>query len=302
MANQKNIEATYDYMDDIFQESIGSNADISCARYNNDFTISLEEAQKAKHDFILKSLQFKPGDKILDIGCGWGPILKAIKEKGGEGIGFTLSPAQAQACKKGGFVAYIKDWKEINACEFGKFNAITAVGSFEHFCSKKEMLEGKQDEIYNQFFKLCYSLLKPHGRLYLQTMVWGKQVPNPDDLNVRAPKLSDAWILGHLDKYYPESWLANGKDHIENCAQPFFTTVLAEDGRLDYIQTIKEWGRRTSKFSLAKLASALRLLPKYISNKNFRYQITSFLYSCNRLCFERDIMRLSRMVLEAKLN
>ncbi len=74
MANQKNIEATYDYMDDIFQESLGSNADISCARYNNDFNLSLEQAQKAKHQFILKSLKFKTGDRILDIGGADGDL------------------------------------------------------------------------------------------------------------------------------------------------------------------------------------------------------------------------------------
>ncbi|MDQ6762722.1 MAG: class I SAM-dependent methyltransferase [Bacteroidota bacterium] len=299
MANQKNIEATYDYMDDIFQESIGRNSDISCAMYNGDFSLSLEEAQKAKHDFILNVLNFKKGDKILDIGCGWGPVLKAVKENGGEGVGLTLSPAQAQACAASGLVAHIKDWKEIKADEFEKFDGITVVEPFEHFCSKREMLESKQDEIYNRFFKLCYTLLKPHGRLYLQTMVWGKKVPRAEDLNVSAPKLSDAWVIGHLDKFYPESWLANGKDHIEKCAQPFFTTVLADDGRVDYIQTMKEFGKRTSKFSFKKTASILRLLPKYISDKNFRYQITSFRYSCNRLCFERDLMRLPRMVLEA---
>ncbi len=121
MANQKNIEATYDYMDDIFQESLGSNADISCARYNNDFRLSLGDAQKAKHEFILNSLNFKTGDRILDIGCGWGPVLKAVKEKGGEGTGLTLSPAQAKACKKGGLNALIKDWKELCAHELGKF-------------------------------------------------------------------------------------------------------------------------------------------------------------------------------------
>ena len=300
MANQKNIEATYDYMDDIFQESIGCNSDISCAMYKGNFNLSLEDAQKAKHDFILNNLGFKKGDKILDIGCGWGPVLKAIKDNGGEGVGLTLSPAQARACQKGGLTAYIKDWKEVDTNELGQFDGITVVEPFEHFCSKKEMLEGKQNEIYQRFFKFCHALLKPHGRLYIQTMVWGKQVPKPADFNVAAPRLSNEWVIGHLDKFYPESWLANGQEHIEECARPYFSTVLADDGRLDYIQTMKEFGKRTYRFSFKKLMSALKLLPKYFFNKEFRYQITSFRYSCNRLCFERDIMRLPRMVLEAR--
>lgn len=300
MATQKDIEATYDYMDDIFQESLGRNSDISCAMYNGDFTLTLEEAQKAKHEYILNGLKFKKGNRILDIGCGWGPLLKAIKEYEGEGIGITLSPAQAQACTNGGLKAYVKDCKEITPREFGKFDAVAGVGCLEHFCSMKEMSEGKQDEVYRQFFKSCHDFVKPQGRLYIQTMVWGKKIPKPEDFDVTAPKLSDSWVLGHLLKYYPGSWLPNGKEHIEKCAEPYFKLISANDGRLDYIQTMKDWGSKASKFSFKKLKSALKILPKYISDRDFRYQITSFRYSCNRLCFERDIMRLSRLVFEAK--
>jgi hypothetical protein len=129
--------------------------------------------------------------------------------------------------------------------------------------------------------------------------IWGKKVRKPADFDVKAPKLSDAWVLGHLDKFYPGSWLANGKEHIGKCAETFFTTVFANDSRLDYIHTMKEFGKRTSKFSIKKVGSALTLLPPYIPERDFLYQVTSFRYSCNRLCFERDIMRLPRMVLEA---
>ena len=76
MATQKEIEATYDYMDEIFRLSLGNHADITGAMYNGDFSMTLEEAQKAKHEYILSGIHFKKGDKILDIGCGWGRCWK----------------------------------------------------------------------------------------------------------------------------------------------------------------------------------------------------------------------------------
>jgi cyclopropane-fatty-acyl-phospholipid synthase len=298
MASQKEIEATYDYMDDIFRVSLGDHADITGAMYNGNFSMTLEEAQKAKHAYILKGIKFKKGDKILDIGCGWGPLLDSVVKNGGKAVGVTLSPAQAKNCKNKGYEAYVKDWKNIDSKKFGKVDGIVSVGAFEHFCSIDELRAGKQDKIYGDFFKLCHDLLPKNGRLYLQTMMWGKRVPDPKDLDVNAKKLSDQWVMGHLEKFYPGSWLPNDLKHIEKCAKPYFKLASENNGRLDYIQTLKEWGKKASKPSLKKGVLALKLLPRYLSNKSFRQQITSLKYSCNRLVFEREIFSHQRMVFE----
>ena len=59
MATQQDIEATYDYMDEIFRLTFGDHGDITCALYNGDFSKTLEQAQHDKHDYILQSLHFK---------------------------------------------------------------------------------------------------------------------------------------------------------------------------------------------------------------------------------------------------
>jgi cyclopropane-fatty-acyl-phospholipid synthase len=82
MSTQRQVDKTYNYIDEIWRLSLGSNADITCALYDGDYSKTLEEAQAAKHMYILKSIKFKPGVKILDIGCGWGPLLKAIHDAG----------------------------------------------------------------------------------------------------------------------------------------------------------------------------------------------------------------------------
>lgn len=300
MATQKEIEMTYDYMDEFFRLTFGDHADITGAMYNGNFTLSLEQAQKAKHEYILEGIRFKKGDRILDIGCGWGPFLQAVQERGGQGIGLTLSPAQARACTRDGLEVSVKDWKDTDPKEIGSMDGVVSVGAFEHFCSIEELKAGKQEEIYGRFFKLCSNVLDPGGRLYLQTMMWGKKVPRPEDVTVHAKKLSDEWVVGHVIKFYPGSWLPDGLEQIEKCAQPYFRLISENNGRLDYIQTMNEWGKKAAKVNLKKILLGLKLLPRYIFDENFRYQITSFRYGCNRLCFERQIMSHQRMIFEKK--
>ena len=85
-------------------------------------------------------------------------MLKAVKERGGHAIGLTLSTKQAETCTRGGLEAYVKDWKEISVDTFGPFDGIVSVGAFEHFCSVEEYLAGKQDVVYDHFFRLCHDL------------------------------------------------------------------------------------------------------------------------------------------------
>jgi cyclopropane-fatty-acyl-phospholipid synthase len=266
--------------------------------YNGDFSMSLEQAQKSKHAYILDGIRFKKGDRVLDIGCGWGPLLQVLKHEGGQEYGLTISPAQAKNCRDNHLKATLGDWKDIQPCSLGKFDSIVSVGAFEAFCSVEELLSNRQEEIYSRFFKICHELLKDEGRMFLQTMMWGKQVPVPEDLNIKAEKLSDQWVLGYLAKFYPGSWLPNDLKQISKCAAPYFRLISENNGRLDYIQTLKEWGERLGQFRFKKLLYELRLVPKYVSSRNFRQQITSLKYSCNRLCFEREIMSHQRLIFE----
>src|SRR5260370_11001557 len=106
MATQEDIEATYDYMDEVFRLSFGDHGDITCALYNGDFSKTLAQAQVDKHDYILQSLNFKAGSKVLDIGCGWGTILKAVQERAGHASGLNFPPKPVETCKSSGLAAY----------------------------------------------------------------------------------------------------------------------------------------------------------------------------------------------------
>ena len=296
MANTTQIQRTYDWMDDMFRRGLGEHADITCAFYNGDYSLTLEEAQTAKHEYMLKGIKFEPGLRVLDIGCGWGPFLKVVQERGGKAVGLTLSKAQVETCERNGLEAYLLDWKDMDPKKFGRFDAVVSVGAFEHFCSVEEYKTGKQDEIYRKFFDLCQKLLPPHGRLFLQTMVWNN-TPDYDKISFDAPKDSDYYLMACLEKFYPGSWLPGGKEHIIKNAKPF-NLISANSGRLDYIKTMDEWRKKTRRLTPALLWGRVRLIPKYLTDKDFRIQIESLDNEANKKMFERNIMEHYRMVFE----
>jgi len=299
MATREQIEATYNYMDEILRLSLGEAPDLSCAFFDGDFSKTLEQAQKDKHDYVLDALNFGAGSRLLDIGCGWGPVLKAAEQRGGRGIGLTLSTKQAESCRRNGFEVHLKDWRDIDVDTFGIFDGITSIGSFEHFCSVEEYRSGNQDDVYQRFFQLCHKLLTDGGRLYLQTMIWGRNAPPIERISLHANKGSNEYILALLGYFYPGSWLPNSKDSIIHIAEPYFTLVSANSGRKDYIETLDRW-KVIWNPSPRKALVALKLLPLFLRDQDFRYQLRSLLNSSNKECFKREVMDHERMVFQKR--
>ena len=299
MATRQEMEATYNYMDEIFRLSLGETGDLTCAMYNGDFSKSLAQAQRDKHDSVIDVLNFHAGFRMLDIGCGWGPMLKAAKERGGHGIGLTLSTKQAEACRRNGLEAYVRDWKDISVETLGKFDGVVSIGAFEHFCSVEEYLAGKQEQIYRDFFKLCHELLPEGGRLYLQTMMWGKNAPEYKDISLNASKSSNEYILAVLGRFFPGSWLPSGEEQLIRVAEPYLRVVSLNNGRRDYIETLRQWGT-IWKPSIPKVIAALKLLPYLVRDKDFRYRLETLRHGYNRECFIRELMDHQRIVFERR--
>jgi cyclopropane-fatty-acyl-phospholipid synthase len=296
MATQKQIGSTYNFIDGIFRMSLGEMADFSGAMYDGDFSKTLNQAQRDKHDYILRNLNITARSRVLDIGCGWGPMLNAIRNIGARGVGITLSTAQAASCKRQGLEAHIMDWKDMGAGTFGRFNAIVSLGAFEHFCSKEDFLAGEQDRIYDHFFKLCDELLERNGRLYLQTMLFGKRMIDPAEISKNAPGTSDARMLWLLEKAFPGSWPPSGEDQVLRTAAPYFDVISLKNGRLDYIETIGQWNKRMNSFSFRKLVKVLGFARHFFTDQDFLYRLQGIVVGPLRECFKRELLDHRRMV------
>lgn len=299
MAEKKDLDFTYTTIDKIFRLSIGETADYSGAKYDGDFSMSLEEAQRAKHIFIADSLNINEGSKVLDMACGWGPFSKYItREREAKSLGLTLSSGQAEACQKNGMNVLVKDCRYVKPDDFGMFDAITCIGGLEHFCSVEEWKEGKQEKIYSDFFQTLYNLLPSGGRFYMQTMTFSKNLIDFEDFDIHAKKGSAAYVCALLVKEFPGSWLPYGPEMVIRNAEPFFKLISQSSGRLDYIETIGQWRKKFRKFNLKKYWMYLSLIPEFLTDKEFRHQVAIFRISPNRVCFEKEIMDHFRLVFE----
>jgi cyclopropane-fatty-acyl-phospholipid synthase len=297
MASRADIEFTYTSIDRIFRLSLGDLADFSGAKYDGDFSLTLEQAQRRKHDYIAEQIGIGPGRRLLDLGCGWGALLNSARGRGADGVGVALSSAQVAACLKHDLDVHLQDARTVDRDTYGPFDAVASLGAFEHFCSPEEYRAGRQEEIYQQLFANAASVLPRSGRFYLQTMVFGRNMIPLEEVDVHAPRDSDAWILYLLGCQFPGSWLPSGREQIARCAEPHFRLVESSSGRLDYIETITQWGKRTGAPSLRKNLLKLRLLPRWLRSREFRDAFTSGV-SANKICFERELLDHYRMVFE----
>ena len=297
MADRDDLEFTYSLIDRIFRLSLGELADFSGAKYDGDFTLSLEAAQRRKHAYVAEQIGIGPGRRVLDLGCGWGPLLDFVRSQRGSGVGVTLSSAQAASCRRHGLDVHLHDAREVTRERFGCFDAVASLGAFEHFCSPEDHRSGRQEEIYRRLFARVARLLPEGGRFYLQTMVFGRNMIPVDRIDINAPRDSDEWYLALMGRQFPGSFLPFGQEQVVRCAEPDFRLVSSVSGRLDYIETIRQWRKRFAAPSMRKTLLKLQLLPRWLTSADFRLAFTSGV-SANSVCFERELLDHYRLVFE----
>ena len=162
--SKMNVSHHYDIKDDLYDLFLDSKRQYSCAYFKNE-NDSLETAQNNKIQHIIKKLNIKPDQKVLDIGCGWGSLaIDIAKNAKCEVTGITLSENQLNYCnqkaKEMNLQNQVKfklmDYRELDE----KFDRIVSVGMFEHVGRK----------FYHTFFKSMNELLKDDGIFLLHTI------------------------------------------------------------------------------------------------------------------------------------
>lgn len=152
----------YDVGNDFYRLVLGPTLVYSCARFVDDAT-DLDDAQRAKLDLTCRKLGLaeRPGQRLLDVGCGWGSmVLHAAEHHDARAVGITLSSEQAELARDRVKEARLDDRIDIRVQDYRdlkgeRFDAISSIGMFEHVGSEKMA----------EYFRVLYGLLDKKGRL-----------------------------------------------------------------------------------------------------------------------------------------
>ncbi len=156
----KAVRHHYDVSNEFFELFLDKSMTYSCAIFSRGAE-TLEQAQHAKLDLVCKKLALREGERVLDVGCGWGAfVIHAAREYGVRAVGITLSPPQAELARRRIAEAGLSDRVEIRVADYRdvygeRYDAIASIGMVEH-------VGESQIDVYAQ--KLA-RLLGPDGRL-----------------------------------------------------------------------------------------------------------------------------------------
>ena len=192
---------------------------------------SLEEAQLEKLRFHADAIDARGGMRILDVGCGWGALLRwLVAERSvSEAVGLTLSAAQKQFFDEGPVVdrahVILASWEDF--ADPRPFDGIVSVGAFEHF-GRYDQSPEQRSAVYVRFFDFCRRRLPRGARLSLQTIAYGR-------MQKLSPFLRDA--------IWRESELPFGHE-VLNAASRWFEVEQLLNHRMQYARTLRAWQAR----------------------------------------------------------
>lgn len=219
----QSVQAHYDLSDEFFRLYLDPTMTYSCAYFPTGKE-TLEEAQVAKIDLSLGKLKLQPGERLLDIGCGWGSTAKRAREKHGvRVVGLTLSKnqftlASQRASSDNGLEFRLEGWETYH----GSCDKIVSIGAFEHFTPAK----------YDAFFARCKELLSPQGLFLLHTITTGK--PNPTFASKR-------WLHFIVTNIFPGGRLPDPDQVISRSRHAGLELLHAETLRPHYARTLELW-------------------------------------------------------------
>ncbi|MEV5198609.1 cyclopropane-fatty-acyl-phospholipid synthase family protein [Streptomyces sp. NPDC053720] len=219
------ISHHYDVGNDFYELVLGPSMVYSCAYWENGGT--LEDAQRDKLDLVCRKLALKEGDRLLDVGCGWGSMaIHAAREYGARVTGVTLSVEQAAFARKRIAQEGLTDRIEIRVQDYrdvrdGPYDAISSIGMAEHVGSVR----------FREYADDLYALLKPGGRLLNHQIA---RRPEKDESAYHVDDFIDAYV-------FPDGELAPVGRTVATLEEAGFEARDVETLREHYALTLRRW-------------------------------------------------------------
>ncbi len=205
----------YDIGNDLYERMLDSRMIYSCGYWKEAQT--LEDAQRAKLDLTCRKLHLKEGQKVLDVGCGWGGTARYMAENYGvEVVGITISAEQAKLakenCRNLPVDIRVQDYRNLQ----GHFDRVVSIGMFEHVGYKN----------FRTYFKTINELLKDDGLFLLHTI--GGNTP---------VKRTDPWI----ERYIFPNGMIPSSQQISSSYEGYFVLEDWHNFGPDYDKTLMAW-------------------------------------------------------------
>lgn len=221
--SKKNVSYHYDVGNDFYSLWFDPTLTYSGAYFKKEDD-SLERAQLNKYEHISKKLQFKKGETLVDMGCGWGGMMfYAAENYGVKSEGYTLSGNQynyvLEEIRKRNLADLVKIYLKDYRMAEGKFDKFVSIGMFEHVGKK----------FYPVFFDIVKKILKPEGLGLLQTIGSSEDEP------------SDPWITKYI---FPGGFIPALQVIINIMNQKGLVFFDIEDLRRHYAKTLDKWIER----------------------------------------------------------
>ncbi|MCX5399170.1 cyclopropane-fatty-acyl-phospholipid synthase family protein [Streptomyces sp. NBC_00102] len=219
------ISHHYDVGNDFYEMVLGPSMVYSCAYWEDGGT--LESAQRDKLDLVSRKLALKEGDRLLDVGCGWGSMaIHAAREYGAVVTGVTLSTEQAAYARKRVAEEGLTDRIEIRVQDYrdvrdGPYDAISSIGMAEHVGSVR----------YREYADDLFALLKPGGRLLNHQIA---RRPEKDEEAYHIDEFIDAYV-------FPDGELAPVGRTLGILEEAGFEARDVEALREHYALTLRQW-------------------------------------------------------------
>ncbi|MET8952388.1 class I SAM-dependent methyltransferase [Streptomyces sp. NPDC004393] len=225
-SDKRAISHHYDVGNDFYEIVLGPSMVYSCAYWEAPGA-TLEDAQRDKLELVCRKLGLKPGQRLLDVGCGWGSMaIHAAREHGVSVVGVTLSQEQATYARKRVAEEGLADRVEIRVQDYrdvvdGPYDAISSIGMAEHVGADR----------YLEYARDLYGLLKPGGRLLNHQI--GRR-PQQDESAYSVDAFIDAYV-------FPDGELAPVGTTVTQLERAGFEVRDVESLREHYALTLRAW-------------------------------------------------------------